>query len=241
MHTTFYGVESSDIKYKPLLRLFFFGSFLFIASNLLFGQQIYRGIVVDSAKLTNLPDVHISVKQTGRGTTTNPLGSFLISAKPTDTLLFTVVGYKLLELPLLFEEDALFILLVENTLILNEITIKATRLYPNKINDRTKITPRTMSSLDGFISPITYLSKLEREKRKLFRVVEENNRTQTFRQVITDPDVKAILMNDHEVNEETYYTIIENFNLQHAAVQYFTDPDSIMEALHSFFEKQVGK
>lgn len=194
---------------------------------------------MDSAKLTNLSDVHVSVKHSGRGTITNTSGSFLISAKPTDTLLFSVIGYKLLELPLLFEEDALFILLVENTLLLNEITIRATRLYPNKINDRTKIKPRTMTSLDGFISPITYLSKLEREKRKLLRVVEENNRTQTFRQVITDPDVKEILMRDYEVSEEIYYHTIENFNLQHAAVHYFTDPDAIMEALHSFFEKQV--
>lgn len=206
----------------------------------MFGQQIYRGIVVDSAKLTNLPDVHVSVKHTGRGTITNTSGSFLISAKPTDTLLFSVLGYKPMELPLLFEEDALFILLVENTLMLNEITIRATRLYPNKINDRTKITPRTMSSLDGFISPITYLSKLEREKRKLLRVVEENNRTQTFRQVITDSDVKEILMKDYEVSEEIYYHTIENFNLKHAAVHYFTDPDAIMEALHSFFEQQLA-
>ena len=195
---------------------------------------------MDSAKLTNLSDVHVSVKHSGRGAITNTSGSFLISAKPTDTLLFSVLGYKLLELPLLFEEDALFILLVENTLMLNEITIRATRLYPNKSNDRTKITPRTMSSLDGFISPITYLSKLEREKRKLLRVVEENNRTQTFRQVITDPDVKEILMKDYEVSEEIYYHTIENFNLQHAAVHYFTDPDAIMEALHSFFEKQLA-
>jgi hypothetical protein len=214
-------------------------SFLLIAS-VGYNQQLYRGMVVDSAKLTNLPDVHVSIKQSGRGTVTNTSGSFIISAKPTDTLIFSVVGYKPVELSLLFEEDALFILLVENTLMLSEITIRSTRLYPNKINDRTKSTPRTMSSLDGFISPITYLSKLEREKRKLLRVVEENNRTQTFRQVITDPDVKSILMNDYEVTEELYYHLIENFNMQHAAVHYFTDPDAIMEALHSFFEKRLA-
>jgi hypothetical protein len=66
--------------------------------------------------------------------------------------------------------------------------------------------------------------------------VEENNRTQTFRQVITDPDVKEILMKDYEVTENTYYQLIAEFNQQHAAVHYFTDPDAIMEALHTFFE-----
>ncbi len=209
-------------------------------STVAYSQQVYRGIVVDSARLTNLSDVHISIKNSGHGTVTNQSGSFLISAKPIDTLLFSAVGYKPLELPLFFEEEALFILLVENTLILHEITIRSTRLYPNKIQDRIKVAPRTMSSLDGFISPITYFSKLEREKRKLFRVIEENNRTQTFRQVITDPDVKSILMNDYEVSEEIYYHLIENFNMQHAAVHYFNDPDAIMEALHSFFERELA-
>jgi hypothetical protein len=88
-----------------------------------------------------------------------------------------------------------------------------------------------------FESPFDYFWKLEREKRKLTRVIEENNRTQTFRQVITDPDVKKIMMEDHHINEETYYSLIEQFNIQHPAVHYFTDPDAIMEALHGFFDK----
>jgi hypothetical protein len=219
-----------------LTRIFFL-LFFFLASNSLVAQKIYRGIVVDSAQLVNLPDVHISVKHANRGTTTNASGSFLISAKTTDTLVFSAVGYKPVELHLMFEEDALFILLKENTLLLSEITIKATRLYPNKIEDRAKVAPRTMSSIEGFISPFDYFWKLEREKRKLSRVIEENNRTQTFRQVITDPDVKGILMKDYDVSEASYYQIIENFNLQHAAVHYFNDPDAIMEALHTFFIK----
>lgn len=222
-----------------MARIFFLLLF-FIASNSLFAQKIYRGIVVDSAQLINLPDVHIAVKHANRGTTTNASGSFLISAKTTDTLVFSAVGYKPVELHLMFEEDALFILLKENTLLLSEVTIKATRLYPNKIEDRTKVAPRTLSKIQAFESPFDYFWKLEREKRKLSRVIEENNRTQTFRQVITDPDVKGILMKDYEVSEAIYYQIIENFNVQHAAVHYFTDPDAIMEALHTFFIKYLS-
>jgi len=222
-----------------LTRIFFLLLFC-IASNSLFAQKIYRGIVVDSAQLINLPDVHIAVKHANRGTTTNASGSFLISAKTTDTLVFSAVGYKPVELHLMFEEDALFILLKENTLLLSEVTIKATRLYPNKIEDRTKVAPRTLSGVEGFVSPFDYFWKVEREKRKLSRVIEENNRTQTFRQVITDPDVKAILLKDYELDEDTYYQIVEKFNLQHAAVHYFTDPDAIMEALHTFFIKYLS-
>jgi hypothetical protein len=222
------------------IKLFFLGIFIWI-SPILYGQQVYRGIVVDSTSFTNLPYVHISIKQSGRGSITNTSGSFLISAKPTDTLVFSAVGYHSIELPLLFEEDALFILLRENTVLLSEVTISAKRLYPNKIEDRTKLAPKKLSPISAFASPFDYFWKLEREKRRLFRVVEENNRTQTFRQVITDPDVKSILMKDYEVTEDMYYQLIAEFNQQHAAVHYFTDPDAIMEALHTFFESAEAR
>jgi CarboxypepD_reg-like domain len=205
--------------------------------ELLSAQTIYRGIVVDSASLVNLPGVHISIKHTSKGVASNTSGGFLISAKPVDTLVFSAIGYHTLELPLMFEEDALFIMLRENVTLLNAVTIQSYRLYPNQIEDRTKVTPRTMSKIQMFESPFDYFWKLEREKRKLTRVIEENNRTQTFRQVITDPDVKEIMMEDHHINEETYYSLIEQFNIQHPAVHYFTDPDAIMEALHGFFDK----
>lgn len=223
-----------------MLRLLLVTLVLFSASSAN-AQKIYRGIVVDSASLNNLPDVHISVKNSSRGAATNTSGSFLISAKPTDTLIFSAIGYHSLELSLMFEEDALFILLRENTLLLSEITIKATRLYPNKIEDRTKVAPRTLSKISAFQSPFDYFWKLEREKRKLSRVIEENNRTLTFRQVITDPDVKAIMMQGYDVDEDRYYQLIEQFNLTHAGVHYFTDPDSIMEALHVFFTNQLSE
>jgi len=187
--------------------------------------------------MADLPGVHISVKSSTRGVATNASGGFLITARPIDTLVFTAVGYHTIELPLMFEEDALFIMLRENKIMLQEVTIKANRLYPNKIEDHTKVAPRTLSKVQMFESPFDYFWKLEREKRKLTRVIEENNRTQTFRQVITDPDVKKIMMEDHRIDEETYYGLIEKFNIKYPAIHYFTDPDAIMESLHGFFEK----
>ncbi len=218
-----------------LTRLFFVCFLLSVGS--IHAQKLYSGIVVDSAQMTDLRDVHVAVKGKGKVTSSNSTGGFLIYAQPIDTLIFSSVGYITTEVPLLFEEEALFVLMREDRILLNEITIKSTRLYPNQIVDRTKTAPRKMSGLDGFISPMDYFLKSEREKRKLSRVVEENNRTQTFRQVITDPDVKSIFMSDYELSEEVYYKVIEKFNIQHAAVHYFTDPDAIMESLHDFFSK----
>jgi hypothetical protein len=205
-------------------------------------QQLYTGIVVDSARLTNLPDVHVSVKHTGKITSSSISGSFMIYASATDTLIFSAVGYMPLELPLLFAEDALFVLMREDRIFLNEVIIRSTRLYPNKIEDRSKVAPRKMSTLEGVFSPFDYFWSLEREKRKLSKIVDENNRTQTFRQVITDPDVKEIMMKEYDVTEDGYYQTLVQFNQQQGHVHYFTDPDAIMEALHSFFEKnQTGR
>ncbi len=205
-------------------------------------QKLYTGIVVDSARLTNLPDVHVSVKHAGKISSTSANGSFMIYASPVDTLIFSSVGYITLELPLFFAENTLFVLLREDRIFLKEVIIKSTRLYPNKIEERTKTSPRTMTGLDGIVSPFDYFWSLEREKRKLSKIVAENNRIQTYRQVITDPDVKQILMKEYDVDEITYYQTLVQFNQQQSHVHYFTDPDAIMEALHSFFEKnQTGK
>jgi hypothetical protein len=210
---------------------------LVCAAGRLTAQTIYRGIVMDSATLSDLPGVHIAVKNTGRGTITDRSGSFFIAARPADTLVFSAVGYHALELPLRFEEDALFVLLREHKIILSEITVRAKRLYPNPIIDHTQVAPRTAQPLEGMGVRFDYFSQLEREKRKLTRVVFHNNATQTFRQVITDPDVKKIMMEDHDVDEVVYYRLIELFNLQHPHAHYATDPDEIMEALHAFFSK----
>jgi len=216
--------------------------FLFLIISLLLAhelsaQKLYTGIVVDSARLTNLPDAHVSIKHSGKITSTSVNGSFMIYASPTDTLVFSTVGYITLELPLLFAEDALFVLMREDRIFLNEVIIKSTRLYPNKIEERSKTAPRTMSTVEGFVSPFDYFWKLEREKRKLSKIVDENNRTQTYRQVITDPDVKEILMSEYDLTENSYYQTLVQFNQQQGHVHYFTDPDAIMEALHTFFEK----
>lgn len=208
---------------------------LLLYSGIGFAQQPYHGIVVDSVSLQNIPDVHITIKKTGKGVISNTTGSFLIYAKPTDTLIFTAVGYKPLTLPLIFMEDGIMVLLRENVLVLPDIMIKSTRLYPNKIEDYTRDKPKTMDALSGFVSPFDYFWKEERDRRKLSKLVEENNRTQVFRQVITDPDVMKIMMDSYAVNEEMYYELVTRFNQQKAHVHYFTDPDAIMEELHDFF------
>jgi carboxypeptidase-like protein len=240
VNRTIFGILTSwQETFSVLIRVFYFIIF-FSLSGSISAQQLYTGIVVDSAKLSNIPDVHISVKHKGKITSSSLTGSFMVYASTTDTLMFSAIGYITTEIPLMFEENTLLVMLREDRIFLNEVIIKSTRLYPNKIEERTKTAPRKMAALDGVISPFDYFSSLEREKRKLSKVVEENNRTQTYRQVITDPDVKEILMNEYDLGEENYYQTLVMFNQKQTHVHYFTDPDAIMEALHTFFENSLA-
>ncbi len=228
------------IKKRSLIR-FVVSLLLCFIAQVAMAQKLYRGIVVDSASLINLPDAHVLVKRSTKATATDFNGNFLINATPTDTLIISAIGYHPMELPLLFHDDAILIMLRENKIMLSEVVIKSTRLYPNKIIDRTKTAPRTMTAMEGAFAPFDYFWKLEREKRKLSRVVEENNKTQTFRQVITDPDVREIMKKEYELTDESYYNLLVEFNRLHRTVHYYTDADGIMEELHRFFEFHCAK
>ena len=206
-----------------------------------FSQKMFRGIVIDSASFDGLPSAIIHVKSSERRAISSIEGSFAILANPNDTLIFTMLGYRPVELPLFFEEDVMLIRMSEQVRILSEITIRATRLYPNEIINRTKEPPKRMSALDGVLSPLDYFWKLEREKRKLARIVEENNKAQTYVQVITDPVVKDIMMKAYSLTELVYYERLALFNQQYASISYSSDPEEIMESLHAFFQAAEGK
>jgi CarboxypepD_reg-like domain len=198
-------------------------------------QQGYRGIVVDSVSMVGMSGVYVSIKGSAKATVTNQSGLFTLSATPLDTLVFSYLGYVTLELPLFLEEDALFIRMREQTRMLQEIVIKASRLYPNEILDRTRVASRKMEGYQALQSPFTYFSKTEKEKRKIYRYVEESNKTQTYIQVITDPVVKEIFTKDYNLTDEEYYELLAAFNQQYRTIQYATSPEDIMEALHAYF------
>lgn len=221
----------------------YFLSFIILSCAALpsLSQKIFSGIVIDSVSFEELPGVVIQVKGTERRTISFTTGHFTIAASPQETLIFTMLGYNPVELPLLFEEDVMLIRLGEQILLLDEVTIKATRLYPNEIVNRTKVAPKRMTALQGITSPIDYFWKLEREKRKLARIVEENNKAQTYVQVITDPVVKEIMMKSYRLTELVYFERLAVFNQEHSSISYSTDPEEIMESLHAFFQAHERK
>src|SRR5690606_20360147 len=59
-------------------------------------QHVVSGIVKD-AQNAPMPGVNLLIKGTRRGTMTDPEGNFIITAKQTDTLVFSYLGYKTVE------------------------------------------------------------------------------------------------------------------------------------------------
>jgi len=221
-----------------IIRLILF-SFLLTLTIGSYAQTIYRGIVVDSASVFALQDVHVKIKNSARGVTTGEHGIFLIQALPTDTLLFTRVGYILFELPLLFEETALFVRLSEQVNILKEITINATHLNPSTITRSPRKLPTPMSGAEGVFSPFDYFSKWQKEKRKLLRFIQESDRTITYLQVVSDQETREELMEEYALNESQYYDLLAKFNQQSGDLQYSIDPGEIKKSLKSFLSKMV--
>jgi len=206
-----------------------------------YSQQVFRGIVVDSATMAGLQSVHIKKKNSPEGTTTDSRGMFVMKALPTDTLLFTLVGYKPLLIPLLFEEETLIIRLPENISLLKEITITANRLGGHTIVRSQRTIPRVLPDADPTTTPFDYFSKWQRERRKLVKLIRENDRTITYLQVVSDPEVREEIIEEYAINEREYYALLAEFNKQSEALQYNTNHEVIKKALVKFIMENIEK
>ena len=113
-------------------------SALLLAATGSYGQGLTTGIVVDSTTMAALPFVNIQVKNSSAGTRTDDKGSFSIVAGENDTLVFTLVGYEKLELPLADYEPSI-IRLSEKYTLLEAVTIDEYRqrdLYEGMFDDQ---------------------------------------------------------------------------------------------------------
>jgi len=229
---------------RSMTRSLFFRWALFISVSLLShkyagAQTPYRGIVVDSATLAALPGVHVKIKNSMRLVTTDPKGMFSIKALPTDTLLFTIVGYHALELPLFLEETSLFIRLGEFVRVLDEVTIKSIKLQNSPVTRSARTLPRPLPKDDAIFNPLEYFSKRQKDKRKALKLIQENDRTLTYLQVILDDAIRKALLDKYELTESEYYELLVKFNKQSGALKYETDSDKIIDSLEAFLVQET--
>ena len=212
---------------------------LLVLTSDAFSQKTTRVIVIDSISFEALPAVFVRVKNTNKSFLVELTGVFTIKTKPTDTLVISHIGYYEAEVPLIFEEDAIMLRMRPKITILDEAVITSRKLYPNELNPRVSRAPKTRTLGESLAQPWEYFNKREKEKRKLVKLMQENDRIKTFMEVITDPSVKEELMEDYAVEESRYYEILVAFNRQKFPVIYTNDSEKILEALHNFFEQET--
>ncbi len=215
-------------------------TFLSLASLYASAQKRTRGIVVDSTSLKALPGVHVRIKNTNRVAVTNGSGVFQLTTTPADTLMLTMVGYNTLELPLLFEEEDIMIRMSERFQLLKEVTITGNRLFESDIIRSERSLPHKMTTADAFSSPWEYFSRGQKEKRKVVKLINENDRVKTYIQVINDQEIREEIMYDHQLSETQYYSTLALFNAQNRDILYETDPFLITAALKTFFYRAYG-
>lgn len=76
-------------------------SFMVLLSTEAFGQHTVRGTVTDAVTSETLPGVNIRIKGTSQGTSSGSNGGYELTApSPSDTLIFSFVGYETAEIPI---------------------------------------------------------------------------------------------------------------------------------------------
>ena len=114
-------------------------STLLLSSLFSFSQTLIQGTVRDAETNEDLPWCSISVKGTQKGTITNSEGVYAITIHiPVDTLLFSYVGYKAMEIPSNLLSQKKTVLLVRTGIQLEELTVHADNNYLYDIFDRCR-------------------------------------------------------------------------------------------------------
>lgn len=195
--------------------------------------QPVRGIVVDSATLNALPSVNVQIKNGTGGTTTDEKGNFIIDARESDTLVFSLVGYERLELPLAGYEPGI-IRMSEKYTMLQAVTIdeyRAGDLYEGMFDEQNAQLKKRIPF---------YFSKAKKEKIKVQSLREENLRVQTYVDVVVnDPGFKQGIMKRYALTEPEYYDLLTTFNERHHRVMYYLTRAELISMLNTFFDSHT--
>lgn len=205
-----------------------------------FGQQQEQinGIVADSATFAALPHVNIRIKNTYRGTTSDVKGNFAIQASRKDTLVFSFVGYKTVERPL-YDWEPSMILMAEEKVILNQITIEDIRLgdpYSYLFEEENERLRQSTKKLPF------YMSRGKKERIWVKRLENENLRVKTYVDlVINNPEIKTNLIKKHNLTEQEYYNILTRFNEKNYGTMYYLSASELLSLLNRFFTENAPK
>lgn len=226
-----------------LLREYLIISFLCCVATASLGQKLIKGIVVDSTSLTNLPGVNVKIKNTNRGTSTNSSGIFTLMVTESDTLVFSSVGYAKVVLPVYPDDETMFVRMREESILLREVIIKdlGFRINQKYVKSPTLTTTKPLEGGSSGGVNFAYFTRLEKEKRKLVRIMADNEKVKIYLDVVNDPDVKAEILNRFAISEDRFYELLAIFNAKNKEITYSANSALILNSLFSFYENATIK
>lgn len=211
-------------------------------------QKLMKGIVVDSVTLNNLVGVHVMVKTTRRATTTNQNGVFTILATERDTLVFSYVGYAKQKLPVYLEDETMFVRMREESILLKEVIIRDRFLVLKEryitsptLNSSKPITSAGFSPQGGVGVNFSYFSKQEKEKRKLGKIMAENEKVRVYMEMINDSDLKDEIMARFKIDESKFYELLAIYNEKNKSILYSSNSGLILNSLMSYYQEATKK
>lgn len=178
-------------------------------------QVRVSGIVIDSVTFKALPGVHVRATGSG-GVITDDQGGFSIVAAPFDTLTFSSVGYLPVRFPVVLDEEDIIIVMAEDVTYLHPVVVTAPYVRSPLVREKTVVAPRVSRPAPlatGSGIAFDYFSRVQREKRKLFRLIEANDRVDAYARLVADPHFKSEMIRRYALTENAYYAAVENFNL----------------------------
>ena len=202
-------------------------------------QKLIRGFIIDSASFAPLGYVNIKIKNSQRGTSSNGKGEFSISTVKGDTLIFSLVGYNSEEFLAAELDETIIIRMAVKIKQLDPITIIGRKDKPVR---PIRMTPK--SNL-GYYGPngggfnLGYFSKLEREKRKLSKVMEAHERIKNYIAVVCDPDIRVRICQEFSLSDDEYYGLLAKFNIQNLNRSYDLTSAEWITVLRDFYSENV--
>lgn len=210
-----------------------------------------NGLVIHSENDESLAGVHIYAKIAHAGTVSDQRGKFNLLVDEHDTLIVTFVGYGRQVIPMsYFREDQIdmIIRMEYQTIQLDGVTIfgdpnidHLLRPERNPMRIPGLQAPAAKPNVDVPVGSLNYgimsrWGKEAKEKRKLMEVYSDSQRERTYIQTVSSDSVRAVFMNQYDVNEKEYNDFVIFFNSYKPLVDR-QDPQDIIRVMHQTFLK----
>ncbi|MGZ3930811.1 MAG: carboxypeptidase-like regulatory domain-containing protein [Bacteroidia bacterium] len=177
-----------------------------------FSQLLFKGVIMDDDSVSAMPFVYVINKRTGNGNMSDNSGRFYLNVDPSDTLVFSFVGYVKLKLPVsrISKGPDVEVKIVMHRISynLNTVTVSAFKMKPYEREHMEKVIKNSkMRTVNAIESPISALyqqfSKRGKEQRKLAKIFEEVFIEEQV-QLKLNPEILRNLTGDDSIDYEAF-------------------------------------